>query len=396
MDEMSKDLKQQTVLEKETVLVVDDTPENIAILSSLLRDQYRTRVATNGADALEIASSNETRPDLILLDIRMPEMDGYEVCQHLKKDPSLRDIPVIFLSALNETVDKVKAFSVGGIDYVTKPFHAVEVLARVETHLKIRRLQVALEKQNQVLQDNNEKLHQLHALKDEFLGIASHDLKNPLTCIIGFATIITQTIPPGTIMTEQIHGFLGKIMAQSLVMKKIIEDFLDFQAMEDGQIKLTREPIDLNELARSVLERNDGYAVKKGITLDLELDQALPVVSADKSRLNEVFENFVSNAIKFSPREKHLAVSTRKTDHGVLVEVRDSGPGLTVDDMKKLFVKYAKLSNHPTDGEKSSGLGLAICRKVIEMHGGQTGARNNPEGGATFWFALPAFPTALP
>jgi two-component system, sensor histidine kinase and response regulator len=375
--------------EKQTVLVVDDNPENIAILSFLLRGKYRTKVATSGADALEIASSNEEKPDLILLDIRMPEMDGYEVCRRLKEDESLRDIPVVFLSALNETVDKVKAFSVGAIDYVTKPFHAEEVLARVETHLKIRRLQVELEKQNHTLQDYNEQLRQLHALKDEFLRIASHDLKNPLTCVAGFADIIDSLTPPGTVMTTETHSWAGKIKAQCLVMQKIIEDFLDFQAMEDGQIKLTREMVDLNELARGVIERNAGYAVKKTITPHLELEQALPLVNADKSRLNQVFENYVSNAIKFSPPGQHVTVCTRKTKTGVLVEVRDSGPGFSDEDMKRLFVKYAKLSNQPTGGEKSSGLGLAICKRVVDMHGGQAGARNNPEGGATFWFELP-------
>ncbi len=374
---------------QQTVLVVDDTPENIAVLSSVLRGRYKTRVAVSGARALEIASSPETRPDLILLDIRMPDMDGYEVCRRLKESEDLRDIPVIFLSALNETVDKVKAFSVGGIDYVTKPFHAEEVQARVETHLKVRRLQVELEAQNNTLQEYNEELSQLHALKDEFLQIASHDLKNPLTCILGFAFIIDSLTKPGTVMTEDTHALAGKIGDQCKVMQKIIEDFLDFQAMDAGQIKLIREQIDLNALTRSVLERNADYAAKKTIIPHLEQESSLPLVSADKSRLDQVLDNLVSNAIKFSPPGEHVTVCTRKSEGGVLVEVRDSGPGLTDEDMKKLFVKYAKLSNLPTGGEKSSGLGLAICKKIIEMHGGKVGARNNTENGAAFWFELP-------
>ena len=375
-------------VEKQTVLVVDDAPENIAILCALLRGRYRTKVATNGANALEIASSKDGRPDLILLDIKMPDMDGYEVCRRLKENESLRDIPVIFLSALNETVDKVKAFSVGGIDYVTKPFHAEEVQARVETHLMTRRLQVELENKNLTLLEVNKQLRQLHELKDEFLAIASHDLKNPLTCIIGFAGIMDSLTPPGTVLTEETHSWAGKIMAQARVMQKIIEDFLDFQAMEDGQIKLTREDVDLSELARSVLERNADYAMKKTISTHLDLEEDLPLVNADRGRLNQVLENFTSNAIKFSQLGGCVTIGTRKNESVVLVEVRDCGPGIADDDMKKLFVKYAKLSNLPTGGEKSSGLGLAICKKVIEMHGGEIGARNNPETGSTFWFGL--------
>lgn len=138
-----------------------------------------------------------------------------------------------------------------------------------------------------------------------------------------------------------------------------------------------------------MLERNAGYAAQKTITPRLDLEQALPLVNADKSRISQVFDNFVSNAIKFGPPGGHVIVSTRNTKDGILVEVRDSGPGLTDADMDKLFVKYAKLANKPSGGEKSSGLGLAICKKVVEMHGGRTGARNNPTGGATFWFQLP-------
>ncbi|MCX7019273.1 MAG: SpoIIE family protein phosphatase [Candidatus Sumerlaeota bacterium] len=147
--------------EKPTILVVDDTPDNIVLLTSLLKGQFKTKVATNGAKALEIALVGPP-PDLILLDIMMPEMDGFEVCRHLKEKDELKDVPVIFLSALNETVDKVKAFRAGGVDYITKPFQLEEVRARVDTHLKIRRLQAELEKQNRQLQENFEQLRRLN------------------------------------------------------------------------------------------------------------------------------------------------------------------------------------------------------------------------------------------
>ena len=234
-----------------------------------------------------------------------------------------------------------------------------------------------------------EQLRKLGEQKDEFIRIASHDLKNPLTCILGFADIMNSQIPPGTTMTAKAYDWTAQIIAHCRIMQEIIGDFLDFQALEDGQIKLALEAVDLNELARDVLERNAGYAAKKMITSHLDLERGSVLVSADKSRLNQVLENFVSNAIKFSPEGQRVTVCTRKTESGVLVEVRDSGPGITDEDMKKLFVKYAKLSNLPTGGENSSGLGLAICKKVVEMQGGKTGARNNPTGGATFWFELP-------
>ena len=373
---------------KDTILVVDDTPDNIALLSSLLKDQYRTKVATGGEAALKIAGSADP-PDLVLLDIMMPEMDGYEVCRRLKENERLKDVPVIFLSALNETMDKVKAFGMGGVDYVTKPFQCEEVQARVATHLKLRRLQMELEKQNRQLQENYEQLNRLNAQKDEFLRIASHDLKNPLTCILGYAALVEEIVKPGTAMTPEMYNCVERITRQCRVMQKIIVDFLDFQAMEDGQFKLTPKPADLNELVRAAVENNAGYAAGKTISVSLSLEPELPRITVDGSRISQIAENLVNNAIKFSPKGRQVAIHTRSGEGFVLVEVRDTGPGLTDADLQKLFVKYAKLSNKPTGGEKSSGLGLAICKKLIDLHRGQIGARNNSEGGATFWFQLP-------
>ena len=380
-----------SALVRQTVLVVDDSPENIAILSSLLRGRHRVKVATDGERALAVAAAPGDRPDLVLLDITMPGMDGFEVCRRLKADTDTAEIPVVFLSALNETEDKVRAFDIGGVDYVTKPFQAEEVMARVETHLHIGRLRAELERQNDSLIETNRRLNEVNALKDEFMRIASHDLKNPLTCILGFTGVLDTFTPPGAVMTTEAHGWLAKIKGQCRTMQKIIEDFLEFQAMEDGQLKLTRETLDVNELARDTLERAAGYAVKKGIEPHLDLDPALAPIRADKGRLSQVLDNLAGNAIKFGESGSHVTIRTRSTVGGVRVEVSDSGPGLTANDLSKLFVKYAKLGNLPTGGEKSSGLGLAICKKVVELHGGVIGARDNgPDGpGATFWFELP-------
>lgn len=371
---------------KPTLLIVDDTPANIVLLTELLKGQYRLKVATNGAKALDLVLNGDP-PDLILLDIMMPEMDGYEVCRQLKENEAVRDIPVIFLSALNETMDKVKAFSMGGVDYVTKPFQPEEVRARVETHLKIRSLQTELERKYVQLRD-------LSALKDEFLRIASHDLKNPLMCVIGFASLVEKMVPTGTEMTAEMHECVTKISGSAWLMQKIIEDFLDFRAMEDGQMKLQLESADLGEVVRLATEQNQAYADKKMIPLYLEPTENLPAGRVDPSRIRQVIENFISNGIKFSSAGQPVTVRTSCVEDKLLIEVVDSGPGLKPEDEAKLFQKYAKLSNKPTGGEKSSGLGLAICRKIVEMHEGRIGARNNPEGGCTFWFEVPVAVTA--
>ncbi|MBN1547691.1 MAG: hybrid sensor histidine kinase/response regulator [Syntrophaceae bacterium] len=376
------------------VLVVDDEASNRELLEALLTSLgHNVDLAADGSEALAKLDSSH---DLVLLDVMMPGINGFEVARRIRHESAVPDIPICLVTILSDKEERLRAVEAGVNDFIAKPIDKTELKVRTSSLLKtkeaqdtIKRYQAELEAQNCLLQENYEQLHKLGEQKDEFLRIASHDLKNPLSCILGFASIIGSQAPPGTVMTEEMHNCTVRIVANCRVMQKIIEDFLDFQALEDGQIKLALETVDLNKLASEVLERNAGYAEKKLITPHLDLENGSLLVNADKSRLIQVLENFISNAIKFSPQGEQVTVCTRKMESGVFVEVRDSGPGITDEDMKKLFVKYAKLSNMPTGGEKSSGLGLAICKKVVEMQGGKTGARNNPGGGATFWFELP-------
>ena len=223
------------------------------------------------------------------------------------------------------------------------------------------------------------------------MRIASHDLKNPITCILGFASLIKEFVKPGAVMTETMHESLEKIKSHCKIMEKIIGDFLDFHALEDGQLKLVIEPVDLNEMAQTVLENNGGHAAQKHITLSPGLDKVLPRVDCDKSRVSQVMENFVSNAVKFS-LEGGAGSSCAQARATALPAWRSRirARGLTDEDMQKLFKKYARLSNKPTGGErKARAWGLAIAKKIVDLHDGLIGARNNPDGGATFWFKLP-------
>jgi len=379
---------------RKRILVVDDETSNRELIEALLEELgHDVDLAADGSEAL---AKLDLSHDLVLLDVMMPGIDGFEVARRIRSESKVTDIPICMVTALSGKEERLRSVEAGANDFIVKPIDKAELKVRTASLLKakeakdtIKRYQAELERQNCRLQEICEQLLKLGEQKDDFLRIASHDLKNPLTCIYGFADYINSQIPPGTVMTAKAHDCTAKIVSQSRVMQKIIADFLDFQALEDGQLKLTLEAVDLNELAREVLDRNGGYAEIKRITPQLDLAPGTLLVNADKSRLNQVLENFVSNALKFSSPGEQVTVCTRKTESGVLVEVRDSGPGLADEDREKLFVKYAKLSNLPTGGEKSSGLGLAICKKLIAMHGGKIGARNNSEVGATFWFELP-------
>ena len=230
----------------------------------------------------------------------------------------------------------------------------------------------------------------LAQLKDRFIAIASHDVKHPLTVIAGGVAFVRELIPPGKTMSDHADQMLERVSRNVTVMQDIIADFLDFHALKDGRLALERVPSDLNDVALQVVDNAADYASSRKMQLVFEPEPALPEVNIDPARVSQVVRNYVSNAIKFSPSGSRVVVRTRQEADKVVLEVSDHGPGLMEEDLEKVFVEYAVLSNRPTGGEKSSGLGLAICRMMIDLHGGEVGAHNNPEGGATFWFRLPA------
>lgn len=353
--------------EQARLMVVDDNEMNRDLLGRRLqREGYAVATAEDGYKALALIKNR--RFDLILLDVMMPGISGMELLPLIRQIHSLADLPVIITTAKDQSDDVVEALRLGANDYVTKPIDLPVLLARIQTHLKLKRLS---------------------QLKDEFLRIASHDLKNPLAAVLLSGHLLQQTVPPGTIMETRYYQMIGYIVKHGEDMQRIIGDFLDFQAAEDGNLALERTAFQLNDIVRDVLAQNSQYATSKSIVLNSELDGALRVINADTARVRQVTQNLIGNAIKFCSSGTAILVRTRFAQGATVFEVRDSGPGLTDADMERVFTKYARLSNKPTGEEKSSGLGLAICKQMIELHGGQIGVYNNPDHGATFWFNLP-------
>jgi signal transduction histidine kinase len=349
------------------LLVVDDNKLNREMLGRrLTRKGYSVTEAENGNDAL--AMIEEKSFDLALLDIMMPGISGIEALEQIRRRHSAADLPIIMATAKTQSEDVVEALRLGANDYVTKPIDFPVLLARVQTHLNLKKL---------------------FKLKDEFLSIASHDLKNPLFVIVCQAYLIQSKVPPGTPMTEEAYDMINKISQHARTMQQIIADFLDFQSVEEGHIKLATKELDLNTIAQRIVENQQSYAADKDISLQFVPDEQLPCVTADGNRIEQVVQNLVGNALKFNPRGGEVEVRTHGLENAVLLEVSDRGPGLSPDDLQRVFNKYGKLSRTPTGGEKSSGLGLAICKKMVDLHGGEIGVRNNPDAGATFWFSLP-------
>jgi len=351
-----------------TILIVDDTPANLSVLVDTLSESgYKLMVAEDGEDAL--AQTAHKQPDLILLDVMMPGLDGFETCRRLKAQAATRDIPVIFMTALTDTAEKVRAFGAGAVDYITKPIQHEEALARINTHLTIRRLQHELREQL--------------ALKERFMRIAGHDLRNPL-CLI----LMSGELARRKSGTPAAAEYLESIHSSAKQMRRIIDTFLNIRKPGDEN-RSPMDRADLNLIAAAVAAQNGPAAERKALTLELELAENVPFAKADAGSSYQALSNYVSNAIKFHPPGGRIVIRTRLTELTIVTEVQDGGPGVPPAERAALFGEYARLSNRPTGGEESTGLGLSIVKQLVEVEGGRVGADFPSSGGSVFWFEVP-------
>lgn len=366
------------------ILIVDDDPTSLQVLLEMVRSQgYGVRLVSDGEQAIEAVQSEP--PDLILLDIAMPGLDGYEVCRRLKADGQARDIPIIFISGLNDTMDKVRAFSVGGVDYVTKPFRFGEVQARIATHLKIRRFQLELEKQNRQLQESYEQLRQLEDLRDNLVQFVVHDLRTLLMSLHGNLELLGMAEAEG--LSEKGRKHLANAQAASESMIEMISSLLDVSRMEAKEMSLNLTSCELVSLVREVLagmEPMRGHRRWK-----IEAPEESVVLRGDADLLARVFWNLLSNALKFTPDEGCIRVGIEPNGESIRAFVQDEGPGIPVEFHGKIFEKFGQVEVRGQGHKYSTGLGLTFCKMVVEAHGGQIGVESEVGQGSTFWFTLP-------
>lgn len=355
----------------ETILIVDDTPANLGILVETLGSAgYRLMVAEDGEEAL--AQTAKTQPDLILLDVMMPGIDGFETCRRLRAQATTQDVPVLFMTALNEIPDKIKAFAAGGVDYITKPIEHEEALARVRTHLTLRRLRKELE----------EEL----ALKARFLRFAGHDLRSPL-CLILMAADLAQR-QPAIATAPKLAKYIDNIAESAGQMRRIIDTFLDLRTPSATSAGNRSSRVDVNLLAEAVVRQHTTAAERKSITLGTHLAASLPLARCNAALTYQAFANLTNNALKFTPPGGRVSLSTRAIEGFVRIEIADTGPGVPEAERGQLFVEHARLSPRPTGGEESNGLGLAIVKNLVEGQGGRVGADFPGDFGSVFWFEL--------
>jgi len=328
------------------ILIVDDQPANIQVVGSVLgKLGHEIIPAPDSATALRRLALRP--PDLILLDLLLPEMDGCEVCRRVHENPEWKDIPVIFLSAADDKDFIVRALEAGGVDYITKPFNHAELVSRVRTQLAWKYAR--------------DRLKQLAEDKDELVGILAHDLKNHLGGIQMSANVLRERMARSgdekqAQLSENICHSTGQLL-------EFVKEFLANSAAERG-LNLKPGPVNLSDAVLRAVQNYREAAGRKNLNIHTWLPGEEIMVRADPSALSQILDNLLSNALKFSPPGKRIDVEVRAADAFVECVIRDQGPGFNAEDQKRMFRRYGRLSARPTGGEPSTGLGLSIVKKL--------------------------------
>ena len=361
------------------VLIVDDVAENLKVIGNMLDGRgIDLCFATSGPQAL--ASARAAPPDLVLLDVAMPEMDGYEVARRFKASEDLRSIPIIFITARTRTEDLVEGFRSGAVDYVTKPFVSAELIARVTAHLELKRAQDVIAGQLAVLRD-------LNAAKDRFLSIVAHDLRNPLHGISSLTELLLD-LGEG-LPAEKRLGYLRSINTTALQMAKTLSDLMSWARVQRGAFEWKPEPFELCFIVKEAAVLLESSAETKGVSIRNQVESDHHVFGDPIITLT-IVRNLLSNAVKYSRRGGQVTVSaTRVGDTSVRVSVTDTGIGMSPAQVSRLFRLETHSSRPGTDGERGTGFGLLFCQELLTKNGSGLEVESREEAGSTFAFTLP-------
>lgn len=362
---------------KQRILVVDDTVANIKILSELLRGEYNVSVATNGIDALELAGA-ENKPDLILLDIMMPGMDGYEVCKKLKESSNTANIPVLFVTAKGDIDDETKGLAMGAVDYIVKPISPPKVLARIKTHLTLKHSREELEKQNEILQENLK-------LREDVEMITRHDIRSPLMIAINYPEMLKEYDN----ITDEQKMMLDDVITASYRILEMVDNSLDLYKMEKGLYQLKSVEVDLLATFRQVRAEVMKLMNKKNISMEIKLRgepvEALDsfIISGEKLLCFSLFGNLIKNAIEASPENETVLISINDQSTPCEIQIQNNG-AVPVELRDKFFEKYSTFGK-----EKGNGLGTYSAILMAKTLGGDIQMETSDSTGTTITVLLP-------
>jgi two-component system, sensor histidine kinase and response regulator len=374
------------------ILVADDVPANVELLCDQLATLgYRVETAIDGPSAVEACFAK--KPDLCILDVSMPagslgvddRSTGFEVCRRIKRDPRTARIPVIFVTALNDTTDRVKAIEAGGDDFLTKPHNRQILGARLRSLLRLKFATDALE-------ESYRKLRELEKVRDDLMKMIVHDLKSPLTSVLAALEMVLDG-DFGAVSESQRRA-LGDAEAKAEDLLALIEDLLEVARIEEASIQLDVQPIAPAALLTEILHEWEMRLAQEEATVTMDVADDAPVFHADKGLIKRVFSNLIQNALTHSPRNVTIAVRARHdgaTD-GVLFTVADNGPGIPKEYHEIIFRKFEQAKTPSAPRVRSSGLGLAFCKLAVEAHGGRIWVQSEEGKGSQFHFTLPVHP----
>ncbi|MFO0595560.1 MAG: hybrid sensor histidine kinase/response regulator [Myxococcaceae bacterium] len=361
------------------LLVVDDSSQNLEILSTLLSAHgHEVRTATGGQQALQLV--DQRTPDLVLLDIHMPDLDGFEVCRTLRERYDSAQLPVVFLSAQNDPINKVKAFQLGAIDFVTKPFHFPEVLARVDTHLELKR-------RNRQLEEMNARLRATEEARRNFITALVHDIKNPLTPMLkNTEWLLEQAQENGGVDPEVVEVTRDLHVASNHLYRMVLS-LLDVARSDQQGFALRRAPTQLRAFVADSLELLTLRlrAMPGRLVVDVEDAEA----SFDPAVLGRVLQNLLDNALKYTPSTESIRVSLALEGSELVMVVEDRGAGVPAAARERIFESWVQLEERPAIPRASHGIGLAFCRHAVEAHGGRITVEDAVPHGARFVVRLP-------
>ena len=370
-----------------SVLVIEDNPATLSLLFHLL-DQagFEVLISKDGESAL--TSAEEAQPDIILLDVLMSGINGFETCQRLKASEKTKDIPVIFMTALTKTVDKIRGFKLGAVDYITKPIEPEEVLMRIKTHLMIQKLQQDLQTRNEELHASLEREQELNKLKSRFLSIASHEFRTPLSTILFSSNLLRRYSGriAETAMTADMQEECDVIERAIEQMTATLDEVLMLSKSESENFIFKPILLDLGELCQMVIEK---FKVISAATHTMTFTNAVkPIqISADPKLLEHILSNLLSNAIKFSPQGSSVFCELTEQEDAAIISIKDEGIGISEEEQHQIFESFYRGTN--VEKIQGTGLGLSIVKQFIELHGGTISVESQLHTGSTFNIILP-------
>ncbi len=369
------------------ILVVDDDQRNVRLMESILRGSgYQVVKAYNGEEAMGVVESEP--PDLLLLDVMMPKMSGFELCQKLKGRYETRLLPIILVTALNALEDKVQALEYGADDFLSKPINKVELLAKVRSVLRVKALQDELERKRREIEAANQELIRMQGFKESMMQMVVHDLKNPLASIMGNVQLI-QMQSAETVTPIRLKELLQRTQESARQLMRMILNILQIGRLEERKMPLKLEPLSLHGVVQENVDEMMGLSARDNILLENHVRPDLPSPRADRELVSRVIANLLNNAFKHTPEGGRVTVDARQEGDEVTLTVSDTGGGIPEDLQPRLFEKFVAGESDATKRMLyDSGLGLTFCRLAVECHGGRIWLKSKLGEGTTVFVSL--------